>query len=117
MGITRNGFSGLITEVDDDGTVGRCLAVEVNRVTRKMIAIPIPIQTPHAPDGPVFDFLFFHVYLFFFPLATSRGNPGGFWNDPGRDFRRTAPNSGDLAVANVRNEPSHKPHGSVDVDQ
>ena len=24
---------------------------------------------------------------------------------------------GDLAVANVRNGPSHKPHGSVDVDQ
>ena len=22
-----------------------------------MIAIPIPIQTPYAPDGPVFDFL------------------------------------------------------------
>jgi len=43
-----------------------------------MIAIPIPIQTPHAPDGPVFDYFFFH-------LATSRGNPGGFWNDPGRD--------------------------------
>ena len=39
-----------------------------------MIAIPIPIQTPHAP---VFDFLFF-------PLATSWGNPGGFWHDPGR---------------------------------
>jgi len=30
-----------------------------------MIAIPIPIQTPYAPDGPVFDFLFFQVYLFF----------------------------------------------------
>ena len=28
-----------------------------------MITIPIPIQTPHAPDGPVFDFLFFQVYL------------------------------------------------------
>ena len=59
----------------------------------EMIAIPIPIQTPHAPDGPVFDFLFFQVHLFFFHLATSRGNPGGFWNDPGRDFLRTAPNS------------------------
>ena len=23
-----------------------------------MIAIPIPIQTPHVPDGPVFDFFF-----------------------------------------------------------
>jgi len=45
---------------------------------RLMIAIPIPIQTPHAPDGPVFDFLFFQVHLFFFHLATSRGNPGGF---------------------------------------
>ena len=60
---------------------------------RLMIAIPIPIQTPHAPDGPVFDFLFFQVHLFFFHLATSRGNPGGFWHDPGRDFLRTAPNS------------------------
>ena len=42
-----------------------------------MIAILIPIQTPQAPDKPVFDFLFF-------PLATSRGNPGGFWNLYGR---------------------------------
>ncbi len=41
-----------------------------------MIAIPIPIQTPHAPDGPVFNFLFFQVYLFSL-LSTSRGNPGG----------------------------------------
>jgi len=54
----------------------------------RMIAIPIPIQTPHAP---VCDFLFFQVHLFFFPLATSRGNPGGFWHDPGRDFLRPAP--------------------------
>ena len=40
-----------------------------------------------------FRFLFFQIHLFFFPLATSRGNPGGFWHDPGRDFLRTAPNS------------------------
>ena len=63
-----------------------------------MIAIPIPIHTPDAPDEPVFDLFFFPVYLFKFTyssstLATSRGNPGGFWNDPGRDFLRTAPNS------------------------
>jgi len=36
-----------------------------------MISIPIPIQTSHVPYGPVFDFLFFQVYLLFFHFATS----------------------------------------------
>lgn len=27
---------------------------------------------------------FLPSHLFFFHLATSRGKPGGFWNDPGR---------------------------------
>ena len=33
----------------------------------RMIAIPIPIHTPDAPDGPVSDLFFFQVYLFVTP--------------------------------------------------
>ena len=59
-----------------------------------MIAIPIPIQTPHAP---VFDFLFFH-------LATSRGNPGGFWIDLVDDNIATA---GSFLELEVSATPAH----------
>ena len=41
------------------------------------------------------------------------------WSSRGSDASRSesAALGGALAVANVRNGPSHKPHGSVDVDQ